>query len=158
MNLPSLWCEWSIEAQLESLHQLILDSHLRRQCVVCVPLLGECKTVFLNFVLGLQRAEHFAGVLVGVTGAGEFHAAVGLCLQVQLPQAEVVAFAEDVACIFAQVWVSWRRHDLQINVRKWIESFCFRRCRHTWAKTNFAFVISWGLLQGERNAFFKFRF
>lgn len=100
----------AIERHLQALHQLVLDRHLRGERVVCVPLLREVQTVLLHFVLGLQRAEHLAGVLVRVAARAELHTRVGLGLDVQLPQSEVVAFVEDIAGLLAKIGVRWWGH------------------------------------------------
>lgn len=100
-----LWGKVALQRQLKSLEQLILHSDLGEQGVVCVPLLSQSQAIVLDLVLGLQRTENLARLLVRVTGCVEFNARRCLGLQVQLPQAKVVAFAEDVTSLFAQIAV-----------------------------------------------------
>lgn len=104
-SLPRLRSKVALQGQLQTLEELILDSNLGEQRVVCVPLLGEGQAVVLDLVLGLQGAEDLSRLLVGVSGCVELNARRGLSLQIELPQAKVVAFAEDVASLFAQIAV-----------------------------------------------------
>uniref|UniRef100_A0A2M4CZW9 Putative secreted protein n=1 Tax=Anopheles darlingi TaxID=43151 RepID=A0A2M4CZW9_ANODA len=102
--------EHAVERHLQSLHQLVLDRHLRGERVVCVPFLREVEPVLLHLVLGLERTEHLAGILVRVAARAELHTRVGLGLNVQLPQTEVVAFVEDIAGLLAEIRVRWWCH------------------------------------------------
>lgn len=102
-----LWRKRTFERQLQACQQFVGVLNVRVQCVVRVPFFGEGKSVVGNLVLGLQRAEHFAGILVGMAAGRELDARIGLGLAVQLPQTEMVSFAENVASLLAKVRVRW---------------------------------------------------
>lgn len=117
-NKPCLRSEAAFDAQFQALEHLVLHSNLGAQRVVGVPFLGESNPVFLNFVLGFQRAEHFPGLLVRRAAGVELDAGAGLRLAVELDEPEVKALVEHVSGVLAQVCVRWRSHYLPEETEK----------------------------------------
>ena len=113
--LPALRREGGVEGDLQTLHDLVLKVDGGGQLVVGVPLLGEGQAVLLELVLGLQVSGNFAGVGVGGSAGSELNAGRGLGLELQLEEAEVVALAEDIAGVLAEITVGRGRHLVALN-------------------------------------------
>ena len=75
------------------------------ESVVSRPLLCQGHSEVLHLVLGLQAPGHLAGLHVGVAAGGELHPGVGLGLHLQLEEPEVVALAEHIVGLLAEVSV-----------------------------------------------------
>jgi len=108
--LPGLGREGGVEGDLETLHDLVLKVDGRGQLIVRVPLLREGQAVLLKLVLRLQVSGNLSGVGVGAATGSELNARSRLGLELELHEAEVVALAEDIAGVLAEITVGWGRH------------------------------------------------
>jgi hypothetical protein len=107
--------EVGIESQLESLHHLVLYIHGRIERVVGGPLLGEAQTiVHVTFILSFQASRDLAAVRTGRSGTVEFKTCVGLGLNIEFYEPEMVTLPENVAGLFSNVGIRWRCHGLSL--------------------------------------------
>ena len=105
MNLPGLGREGGVEGDLETLEELILKVDGGRQLVVGVPLLSEGQPVLLELVLGLQIGRDLSAISIGSSAGSKFNAGRSLGLELEFHKAEVVALAENIARVLAQIAV-----------------------------------------------------
>ena len=73
--------------------------------------------MLLELVLRLQVSGDLSSVGVGGSTGSELDAGSRLGLELQLEEAEVVALAEDIAGVLAEITVGRRRHRVTLNKR-----------------------------------------
>jgi len=95
--------EGAVQSDLKAGHKLVGDVEAGVQSVVGVPLLGHGNSIIGAFVLGLEVTRDNTAVNGRASTAGEFNAVAGLGLDLQLHQAKVVALAENIAGLLANV-------------------------------------------------------
>ena len=103
--------EVPVQGQLHARHQLLVVQG-GVEAVVGGPLLGDVDPVVRTLVLGLQTASDLASLHAGVTSSSELDATGRLGLDLQLDQTKVVALAEHISGLLANISVGWGSHDL----------------------------------------------
>ena len=107
--VPGVGLEAAVQSKLQPGHQLLVI-HGGVEAVVSVPLLGDVDSVVLAFILGLQAASDLASIHSGVASSSELDTTGRLGLHLQLDQTKVVALAEDVSGLLANISVGWGSH------------------------------------------------
>ena len=108
--VTALGAKSGVKDQLGSSQGFVSELDGSCQLVVSGPFLGQSQAIVGTLVLGFQGSGDFAGLGVGRAAGFEFHTRGRLGFDVQLEQAEVVSFAENVTGGLAEISVGWWGH------------------------------------------------